>query len=35
VYCTPDRYVIDPEEAVGLVDENTMWEYVFLVSIIF
>jgi glutamate decarboxylase len=24
VYCTPDRYVIDPEEAVGLVDENTM-----------
>lgn len=24
VYCTPDRYVIDPEETVGLVDENTI-----------
>lgn len=24
VYCTPDRYVIDPEEAVKLVDENTI-----------
>lgn len=24
VYCTPDRYVIDPEEAVSLVDENTI-----------
>jgi len=24
VYCTPDRYVIDPEEAVALVDENTI-----------
>ncbi|KAB5585749.1 pyridoxal phosphate-dependent transferase [Coniochaeta sp. 2T2.1] len=24
VYCTPDRYVLDPEEAVGLVDENTI-----------
>ncbi|OIW27812.1 glutamate decarboxylase-like protein [Coniochaeta ligniaria NRRL 30616] len=24
VYCTADRYVIDPEEAVGLVDENTI-----------
>lgn len=24
VYCTPDRYVIDAEEAVGLVDENTI-----------
>ena len=24
VYCTPDRYVIDPEEAVNLVDENTI-----------
>jgi glutamate decarboxylase len=24
VYCTQDRYVIDPEEAVNLVDENTI-----------
>ncbi|KAF2092732.1 glutamate decarboxylase [Rhizodiscina lignyota] len=24
VYCTADRYVIDPEEAVDLVDENTI-----------
>jgi glutamate decarboxylase len=24
VYCTPDRYVIDPEETVSLVDENTI-----------
>jgi glutamate decarboxylase len=24
VYCTPDRYVIDPEEAVNMVDENTV-----------
>jgi len=24
VYCTPDRYVMDPEEAVNLVDENTI-----------
>ena len=24
VYCTPTRYVIDPEEAVNLVDENTV-----------
>lgn len=24
VYCTTERYVIDPEEAVNLVDENTI-----------
>lgn len=24
VFCTPERYVIDPEEAVSLVDENTI-----------
>lgn len=24
VYCTPDRFVIDPEVAVSLVDENTI-----------
>lgn len=24
VYCTNDRYVIDPEEAVSLIDENTI-----------
>ncbi|KAK7920742.1 hypothetical protein PG985_008764 [Apiospora marii] len=24
VYCTPDRYVLDPEETVNLVDENTI-----------
>lgn len=24
VFCTQDRYVIDPEEAVNLVDENTI-----------
>lgn len=24
VYCTPDRYVMDPKEAVDLVDENTI-----------
>lgn len=24
VYCSPDRYVIDPEETVNLVDENTI-----------
>ncbi|CAD6440143.1 916773e4-e827-48b8-8029-2a92faa957d6 [Sclerotinia trifoliorum] len=24
VYCTPDRYIIDPEETVNLVDENTI-----------
>lgn len=24
MYCTPNRYVIDPEEAVALVDENTI-----------
>ena len=24
VYCTADRYVIDPEETVNLVDENTI-----------
>lgn len=24
VYCTEDRYVLDPEEAVNLVDENTI-----------
>lgn len=24
VYCTSDRYVIDPEEAVKLIDENTI-----------
>ncbi len=24
VYCTKDRFVIDPEEAVNLVDENTI-----------
>jgi glutamate decarboxylase len=24
VYCTEDRYVIDPEEAVSMVDENTV-----------
>ena|ERR1700744_4880865 len=24
VYCTPERFVIDPEEAVKLIDENTI-----------
>ena len=24
VYCTKDRYVIDPKEAVDLIDENTI-----------
>lgn len=24
VYCTPERYVIDPDEAVSLIDENTI-----------
>jgi len=24
VYCTPDRYVLDPQQAVDLVDENTI-----------
>ncbi|KAH7320877.1 glutamate decarboxylase [Stachybotrys elegans] len=24
VYCTPERYVIDPEETVALVDDNTI-----------
>ena len=24
VFCTEDRYVIDPEEAVSLIDENTI-----------
>jgi glutamate decarboxylase len=24
VYCAPDRFVIDPETAVGMVDENTI-----------
>ncbi|KAF6828510.1 glutamate decarboxylase [Colletotrichum plurivorum] len=24
VYCSPDRYVIDPEETVNLIDENTI-----------
>jgi glutamate decarboxylase len=24
VYCSPERYVIDPEETVNLVDENTI-----------
>lgn len=24
VYCTEDRYVIDPEEAINLIDENTI-----------
>jgi len=24
VYCTEDRYVLDPEEAVNLIDENTI-----------
>ncbi|KZF24101.1 glutamate decarboxylase [Xylona heveae TC161] len=24
VYCTPERYVIDPQQAVDLVDENTI-----------
>ena len=24
VYCTADRYVIDPKECVDLVDENTI-----------
>jgi glutamate decarboxylase len=24
VYCTPDRFVIDPKEAIDLVDENTI-----------
>ena len=24
VYCSPDRFVIDPEETVNLVDENTI-----------
>ncbi|GKT44532.1 glutamate decarboxylase 1 [Colletotrichum spaethianum] len=24
VYCAPDRYVIDPEETVNLIDENTI-----------
>ncbi|KAI0136832.1 pyridoxal phosphate-dependent transferase [Xylariales sp. AK1849] len=24
VYCTPDRFVIDPEETVNLIDENTI-----------
>ena len=24
VYCTPERFVIDPEETVNLVDENTI-----------
>jgi glutamate decarboxylase len=24
VYCTPERYVIDPEQAVDMVDENTV-----------
>ncbi|KAK7948632.1 glutamate decarboxylase [Apiospora aurea] len=24
VYCTPERYVLDPEETVNLVDENTI-----------
>lgn len=24
VYCTEDRYVIDPEEAIKLIDENTI-----------
>jgi hypothetical protein len=30
VYCTEERYVIDPEEAVKLVDENTVSRYVAL-----
>lgn len=29
VYCTADRYVIDPKEAVALVDENTIGESVY------
>lgn len=24
VYCAPDRFVIDPEQAADLVDENTI-----------
>lgn len=24
VYCTPERYVIDPKETVDLIDENTI-----------
>lgn len=24
VYCSPERFVIDPEQAVGLIDENTI-----------
>jgi glutamate decarboxylase len=24
VYCTTERFVIDPEEAVELIDENTI-----------
>lgn len=24
VYCTPERFVIDPDEAVNLIDENTI-----------
>ena len=24
VFCTDERYVIDPEEAVKLIDENTI-----------
>lgn len=24
VYCSPERFVIDPEQAVDLVDENTI-----------
>ena len=24
VYCTEDRYVIDPQQAIGLIDENTI-----------
>ena len=24
VYCAPDRFVIDPEQTVNLVDENTI-----------
>jgi glutamate decarboxylase len=27
VYCTADRYVIDPEEAVSLVDDNTVCHF--------
>lgn len=34
VYCSPDRFVIDPKQTADLVDENTIGQFSFHLSVV-